>query len=176
MIPATTAEEWPLPTRLELLPTVDFLSVLDADKLQQFALEMKAHRFGKGERIITEGAEGQTFYIVALGEVSVLTGESAVEVARLSRGEYFGEMSLLTGAPRSATVVAATDAVLFEIDRPTFGRFFSENPHLAEQLSTLLAHRQTQLKAVAVAGGPEDADPEAGRILSRLRQIFGITS
>jgi small-conductance mechanosensitive channel/CRP-like cAMP-binding protein len=176
MIPATTSEEWPLATRLELLRTVNFLSVLDEERLSQLALEMKAHRFGRGERVIAEGAQGQTFYIVAVGEVSVQTGRDRLEVARLRRGQYFGEMSLLTGEPRAATVCATVDAVLFEVDRPTFAQLFIANPDLAKQLSSLLADRRSQLRAVADASGGAEEDPEAGRILNRLKQIFGLTA
>src|SRR5262249_36287689 len=68
--------------------------------------EMVPRRFGRGERILSEGDPGQTFYVVASGSVSILTGRG-VEVTRLGPGKYFGEMSLLTGEPRSATVVAA---------------------------------------------------------------------
>jgi len=134
---------------------------------------MVPRRFGHGERIIEQGAPGQTFYVVASGTVSILTGRG-VEVTRLGRGQYFGEMSLLTGEPRSATVVAAEDAVLFELDRPTFAQLFDEQPALAGLLSEALAHRRGQLRAVAEAGGNVVEVREANWILDRLRSIFGL--
>ena len=135
---------------------------------------MVPRRFGAGERIIEEGAPGQTFYLVAEGTVSVTT-KRGVEVTRLSRGQYFGEMSLLTGEPRSATVVAVDDAVLFELDRPGFGALFADHPGLAAQFSTILAERRLQLQAVADASRPSSDHPEANRILARLRHIFGLS-
>ena len=131
---------------------MDLFRVLGPAERERVAHEMVARRFGHGERIIEQGAPGQTFYVVAAGSVSILTGRG-VEVTRLGRGQYFGEMSLLTGEPRSATVVAAEDAVLFELDRPTFAQLFDEQPALAGLLSEALAHRRGQLRAVAEANG-----------------------
>ncbi len=160
----------------ELLSTVDLLAMLSAEDRERLACELAPRRFGRGERIIDEGEPGHTFYLVADGEVSVRAGKTGVEVTRLKRGQYFGEMSLLTGEPRSATVVAATDALLLEVDRPIFARLFAEHPGLARQLSALLAQRRSQLRAVAEAsGGTVDHNPEAGRIFERLRQIFGLS-
>jgi small-conductance mechanosensitive channel/CRP-like cAMP-binding protein len=159
----------------ELLATVDLFSLLGEEDRSGLGLEMVPRRFGRGERIIEQGAPGHTFYLVAEGEVTVRAGKPEVEVTRLRRGQYFGEMSLLTGEARAATVLAATDALLLELDRPSFARLFSQHPGLARQLSALLAQRRSQLRAVAEAsGGTVDAVPEAGRIFERLRQIFGL--
>lgn len=161
---------------LELLRTVDLFTLVDASELERLRGELVVRRFGKGERIIQEGDAGHTFYLVASGEVSVRTGRTQAEVTRLRRGHYFGEMCLLTGEPRSATVVAMEDSVLLEVERPTFARLFASQPGLARQLSALLAQRRTQLRAVAEAsGGTTDAVPEAGRIFGKLRQIFGLS-
>jgi small-conductance mechanosensitive channel len=163
-------------TVLELMRTVDLFALVDASELERLRGELVVRRFGKGERIIQEGDSGHTFYVVASGEVSVRTGRTQAEVTRLRRGHYFGEMCLLTGEPRSATVVAVEDTVLLEVERPTFARLFASHPGLARQLSALLAQRRTQLRAVAEAhGGPADTVPEAGRIFGKLRQIFGLS-
>jgi small-conductance mechanosensitive channel/CRP-like cAMP-binding protein len=167
--------EFSAETVLELLRAVDLFSLLAPGELEQLRMELVPRRFGKNERVIEEGEEGHTFYLVASGEVSVRTGKGQ-EVTRLKRGNYFGEMSLLTGEPRSATVVAVQDAVLLELDRPAFARMFVSHPGLARQLSALLAQRRTQLRAFAEAGGAiVDPAPEEGRILSRLRQIFSLS-
>ena len=168
------APEFPTDMRTELLRTVDLFQTLNTQERERLADDLLPRRFGAGERIIEEGAPGQTFYIVAAGEVSVKTGKAQVEVVRLKRGQYFGEMSLLTGEPRSATIVAVDDAVLFEVDRPTFAKLFAEQPGLARQLSALLAQRRTELRAVAEANGPGLSYQEAGRILTRLKAIFGL--
>src|SRR4029079_1033512 len=100
----------------------------------------------------------------ALGGFWVLFGPAETEVARLKRGQYFGEMSLLTGEPRAATVLAASDAVLLELDRPVCARLCGEHQALARELSAILAQRRSQLRAAAeAAGGNVEVGPEAGR-------------
>jgi small-conductance mechanosensitive channel len=160
--------------RRELLRSVDLFTVLEPALRDSLAEDLVVRHFGKSERVIEAGAPGQTFYLVAEGAVAVMAGRPAKEVARLTMGNYFGEMSLLTGEPRSATVVAVEDALLLEFDRPTFAKLFAEHPDLAAQLSALLARRRSELKAVAAAAGAQDAAPEANRILGKLRQIFGL--
>lgn len=173
---AAARPEFSSETVLELLRAVDLFSLLTSEELDQLRRDLAARRFGKNERVIEEGEEGHTFYLVVSGEVSVRTGKGQ-EVTRLKRGSYFGEMSLLTGEPRAATVVAVEDSVLLELGRPAFARLFVSQPRLARQLSALLAQRRTQLRAVAEAGGGGvDPAPEAGRILGRLRQIFGLSA
>ncbi|MGO8971033.1 MAG: cyclic nucleotide-binding domain-containing protein [Myxococcaceae bacterium] len=171
--PATPADV-PLEARLSLLGAVEIFRVLNAEEREHVASAMVQRSFGAGERILEEGAAGQTFYVVASGMVAVTT-RRGVEVTRLSRGQYFGEMSLLTGEPRSATVVAVEDSVLFELDRAGVGELFVGHPGLATQLSTILAERRLQLQAVADADLPPSDHPEANRILARLRQIFGLS-
>jgi small-conductance mechanosensitive channel/CRP-like cAMP-binding protein len=171
---AAARPEFSSDTVLELLRAVDLFTLISEEELEQLRTKLVARRFGKNERIIEEGEEGHTFYLVVSGEVSVRTGKGQ-EVTRLKRGSYFGEMSLLTGEPRAATVVALEDSVLLELGRPVFAHMFASNPGLARQLSALLAQRRTQLRAVAEAGGGGmDPTPEEGRILGRLRQIFGL--
>ncbi|RKG92565.1 mechanosensitive ion channel family protein [Corallococcus terminator] len=160
----------------DLLRQVDLFAPLGPEELERLHREVVVRRFGQGERIIQEGEEGGTFYVVASGEVSVRAGTLQSEITRLGPGHYIGEMSLLTGERRAATVVALQDSVLLELDRPTFARLFSDHPGLARQLSAQLAQRRNQLRAVALSsGGGPDHTPEAGRILGRLRQLFGLT-
>jgi CRP-like cAMP-binding protein len=159
---------------VEALQAVDIFAPLPPAELERLQQEVVTRRFGRGETIIQEGESGHTFYLVASGEVSVRTTRGA-ELTRLKRGQYFGEMSLLTGETRSATVVAVEDAVLFEFGRPTFARLFAEHPKLARQLSALLAQRRSQLRAVAEHAGASDAHPEERRIFARLRHIFGLS-
>lgn len=173
--------EEPLPShrltveqRQDLLRTVDLFASLGPAQRDALAEDLAVRHFGKGERVIEEGAPGNTFYLVADGSVAVMAGKPAREVTRLAVGQYFGEMSLLTGEPRSATVVAAEDALLLEVDRPTFAKLFANHPGLAHTLSDLLAKRRSELNAVAQAANGADAAPEAVRIFSRLRQIFGL--
>lgn len=175
----TTHTELSEDTVRGLLRAVDLFQPLGSEELDGLRQEVVVRRFGKGERIIQEGDEGRTFYVLASGEVSVRAGKLQAEVTRLGCGGYFGEMSLLTGEKRAATVVAVEDSLLLEVDRPTFARMFEQYPGLARQLSALLSQRRTQLRALAQASGGSGADAipsEVGHILGRLRQIFGLSA
>ncbi|QRO03050.1 mechanosensitive ion channel [Archangium violaceum] len=157
----------------EMLRRVDLFKVLREEERAGLRREMVPKRFARGEHVIEQGEHGNTFYLVGRGELSVRA--SGVEVSRLTRGNYFGEMSLLTGEPRTATVVALTDVVLLELDRPVFARLFSEHPELAPKLSGMLAHRRTQLDAVMTASGDTPPITEESHILGRLKSIFRLS-
>jgi len=160
-------------TVAEMLRRVDLFKVLREEERASLRKEMVPKRFAKGEPIIEQGEPGKTFYLVGSGSLSVRA--NGVEVSRLTRGNYFGEMSLLTGEPRSATVVALTDVVLLELDRPVFARLFEEHPELAPKLSGMLAHRRTQLDAAMTASGETVHPTDEGRILGRLKNIFRLS-
>ncbi|PTL77059.1 mechanosensitive ion channel family protein [Vitiosangium sp. GDMCC 1.1324] len=167
------APDFPEEVVAEMLRRVDLFKVFKEEERARLRKEMVPKRFARGEHIIEQGQHGNTFYLVGRGELSVCAG--GVEVSRLSRGNYFGEMSLLTGEPRAATVVALTDVVLLELDRPVFARLFDEHPELAPKLSGMLAHRRTQLNAVLAASGESLPISEEHHILDRLKNIFRLS-
>lgn len=156
--------------REELLGELDLFRPFSADERRAIADAASEHHFGLGEAICVEGREGQTFYVVVSGRVSVRVGQPPREVATLSRGQCFGEMSLLTGDPRAATVVAIDDTMVLEFGRAEFQRYFAEKPELAEQLADFLARRKAELAAGAASAALQKAD--AAGLLTRLRRIF----
>jgi CRP-like cAMP-binding protein len=122
---------------LQLLDDAQFDKLLHCARLQ---------RFGRGEKVIVQGECGQSMFIVLAGEAEVLVraGGAETRVATLRTGDAFGEMSLLTGEPRSATVLARTDCELWEIDKTTLGEILQENAALVERLGELLARRRLE--------------------------------
>lgn len=168
----TVRPEVPRPQGLreELLGELDFFGPFSDDERRAIANAAIEHHFGLGEAICNEGRDGETFYVVVSGRVSVRVGQPPREVATLSRGQYFGEMSLLTGEPRAATVVAVDDTTVLEFDRQEFQRFFTQKPGLAEQLAEFLALRKAELASGAIDRDVQKAD--AASLLTRLRRIF----
>lgn len=156
--------------REELLGELDLFKPFSGDERKAIADAATEHSFGLGEAICIEGREGATFYVVVSGRVSVRVGQPPREVATLSRGQYFGEMSLLTGEPRAATVVAIDDTSVLEFDRAEFQKFFAKKPELAEQLAEFLARRKAEL--ASGAAGVEAQKADAAGLLTRLRRIF----
>jgi small-conductance mechanosensitive channel/CRP-like cAMP-binding protein len=153
-----------------LLGTLDIFVPFSPEERGDLARSANERRFGRGETLIREGDEGHTFYVILSGEVAVARG--GTEVVRLNRGAYLGEMSLLTGEPRSATVTATSDVTVLELDRDVFGRHFAQKPERAQQMSDLLAQRRSQLDAVASSNGSARPQGQARDILQRLKQIF----
>ncbi len=102
--------------------------------------------FGRGERIIGQGDEGESMFVLVAGEARVLTEShgATAPVALLRAGDCFGEMSLLTGEKRSATVVAGRDCEVVEIDKPSLAAVLKEQPELLATLSDLLARRRLE--------------------------------
>ena len=128
-------------------PFLELLDEAQADRLMRSAHLL---RFGRGERVIEQGEEGVSMFILLRGEAAVVLSANGTEtrVATLREGDYFGEMSLLTGEPRSATVVAQTDCELWEIGKEVLGQLLEENQILVEKLSDLLAKRRLEIEGL----------------------------
>ncbi len=106
----------------------------------------KVVHFGRDEKLIQQGASADSMFVLVDGEATVVVERNGQPkpVAFLRSGDCFGEMSLLTGEPRSATVIAQTDCEVVEIGKAVLGRSLKEHPDLLRQLSELLARRQME--------------------------------
>lgn len=140
--------------------------------------------YGENEVIVKAGEQGQSMHVILDGEVAVLAGDDARgvdgrrELFRLSSGEFFGEMSLITGAPRTATVVTARETRTFVIDEPSFRAMIATHPEVAEALSDILAQRQSELAEKLEERSVDDAQRRATKsvMLARLKGLFGLAS
>jgi small-conductance mechanosensitive channel len=157
-----------------LLGRVDFLRPLGNEGIARLARLSSLQLFGAGETVIRQGEAGDSFYLIVSGEVTVETAEAG-EVARLRRGDFFGEMSLLTGEPRAATVAARADSTLLDVTHTAFAEILRSHEELAGSLSEALALRSADLKAKAAGSAHPAATSvtlETNRIFGRLRDLF----
>jgi CRP-like cAMP-binding protein len=133
--------------------------------------------FGRGEVIIRQGEPGQSLYLIQSGEVVVtaaMNGQSPVEINRLGSTAFFGEMSLLTGAARSATVTAQTECRLLEVDKAAFESVLRAHPELAERIGEVLGERRRAL--TARLADQETPLPEPKRdFFQQIREFFSLT-
>ena len=169
--------------RLErALRGIDLFRPLSDEELKGAAARFRQLHYAAGERIIEEGAPGDSFFVIDRGEVEVsktLAGK-AHTLARLMEGQFFGEMALLTGERRSASVVAVTDVDLFMIDKSGFEGVLIANPAIAVDISTILSERRELLRtaagdATAPFGAAGAGSAELGpRLLERIRNYFGL--
>src|SRR3569832_1529833 len=107
---------------LATIPIFSFLGRAELAAVQELFVE-ETHQ--KGDTICLQGEEGNTFYVVLDGELDVLVGEGTQQlIAVLKRGDFFGEMALLQGGKRTATVMASRRAKLMSLDRTAFNTLF----------------------------------------------------
>jgi CRP/FNR family transcriptional regulator/CRP/FNR family cyclic AMP-dependent transcriptional regulator len=127
-----------------LAAKVPLFSGLSTSDLAALAGMMVRKEFAAGEVIVQEEEEGQTFFVINSGvvHVAVMTPEGKNTVlATLKRGEFFGEMTLLDGEPRSASVIAAQDCDLFLLYRRVFHEILHRFPKIAVHLLTEMSKR-----------------------------------
>ena len=138
----------------------------------------RAVHFGRGERLIEEGAEGSSMFVMLEGtaHVSVSQNGSAIRVGTLRAGDCFGEMSLLTGERRTATVRAEHDCEVLEIGKPVMAGLLRDSPECVTQLSELLARRKMETEGIvkdATQGdGEEQVRQYRATFLRRLSGFF----
>jgi hypothetical protein len=161
--------------RVDALSRVDVFRALDAEKIDRLSRRLRMLMFGPGETILRQGDPGDSLYVVRTGAVAVQIGVlgSFKEVATLSDGQFFGEMSLMTGAMRAATVVAKSDVECYIVDKEAFQEILQEKPELAGIISDILARRQVALgEAPAQSVVPTAA--QKSQLMTKIGAFFGI--
>lgn len=167
--------------RQEAIRNVPFLRGLNDVERARLAEALRPAVFARGEAIVVQGADDHHLFVLTAGEAEVevtVEGAPARSVARLSAPDVFGEMALLTGERRRASVVAATEARCYRLDKETFQEILAARPEIAEEISDTLAKRDVELAAVR-EGLSEEAmrrrlAAERGSLLGRMRSFFGM--
>ena len=159
----------------ERLGQVDLFSELNEAERMQLASSCREHRFGAGERIVKQGDAGQSMFVVLEGQVRVTLEPSGQQVATISAGGFMGEMSMLTGDPRTATVSALGDAALLEIDTAHFRALAIRCPGLIERVSTIVSSRRVGLAEAQAAADEVRANGGAAQtLLTRIRAFLNL--
>ena len=99
-------------------------------------------------------------------------GGGAAELARLGPGHCFGEMGLLTGEARSATVRAISRCDLVVIDREAFHEVLAAHPEVVDRMGSLLATRQAEISAARTTGRSRPPEERSKRLISQIREFF----
>ncbi len=152
-------KEKDLSQRMRALGRVELFSGFTEDELQTLAERLKPAPYIAGDFLVRQGAPGSRLYILAEGraDVWVENGETErAKVAELGPTDFFGEMALMTGEVRAASVIAKTNVLVYRLDKESFRDLLASRTDIAEQISTLLASRRAELEAVR-----ENLDAEA---------------
>ncbi|MBN1424759.1 cyclic nucleotide-binding domain-containing protein [Candidatus Fermentibacteria bacterium] len=137
--------------------------------------------YAAGESLVRQGESGDSLYVIQQGCVEVIVasaGGQAATMARLGRGDFFGEMSLLTGEARGATVRALEDTSVLVIRKEHLSPLLEENPAIAESLSRAMELRQREnvakLACFEEEDEPDHQEASFGLILKRVKSFFGL--
>jgi small-conductance mechanosensitive channel/CRP-like cAMP-binding protein len=165
----------------EVLRPLPLFEPLSDDQIYQLARGATLRRFTSGEVLVRQGDAGESLFVVKEGRVQVsVQGDSgpATVVATHGPGNFFGEMSLLTGEPRTASVTASIDTEVVVVDKSDVTTLVMADHSIAEALSNVIESRlrgtaeQIALEAEARSG---KAAAQQSPLLNRIRSFFGIT-
>jgi small-conductance mechanosensitive channel len=156
------------------LRRVEILSPLGEQELDALVPHVRLRVYGKGETVVRQGEEGDSLFINLSGDLEVsVDGQT---VGSLSGGDFFGEMSLLTGEKRRATVAAVDEVWLIEISKDAIGPIIRSHPSVLEGLSSALGDRlQKILTAQQVRKVADEASSLHDALLQKLMRFFGIS-
>lgn len=165
---------------LTAFKSIDIFKPLKKKDLQSLANETDLRIYGAGETIIKQGDAGEEVFVVENGQVRIKVEKDGRTVFTKDRGPgyLFGEMSLLTGEPRSATVTSLEDTVVFAINKDAFNRIIKADPSVIEKMGAVIEERRRQ-----VTEGKKDTeeipagDPEenAENFLDKVRNFFNLS-
>jgi small-conductance mechanosensitive channel/CRP-like cAMP-binding protein len=158
-----------------LLETVEMFATLESDQRAQLAAAAHHAMYAAGESIVRQGDAGSSMFVVARGALAVTVEPSAREVARLGPGDVFGEMSLLTGEPRAASVTAVGDAEVLEITGDAFRQFVLANPTAVERIGSAVTARAAALAEHRAGAVSQVAVEEPRKFLAQIRRFLGLS-
>lgn len=178
--PELTLDSKSVEDRTKLLGKIEMFEYLEAEELKELASSMKQREYSEGEELMRQGEAGESMFILSEGVLHAFirnkTNNDRVRVGQIEPGEFFGEMSLLTGEPRTATIVAATDVVAHEITKDHMNILLSKRPEVAETISKVVAHRRLVNTQTLANATPEEKIEQtenlAQQIMSKMKSFF----
>lgn len=121
-----------------------FFAYFPQGALEQLLSSTSVRTYGSDDVVVREGEQGKSFFLIEEGSVKAVTADPAghpLTLGRIGAGEFFGEVAVLTGKPRTATIVAETPITLIEIDRDNLDRIAREYPEVHEVLQRFYEQR-----------------------------------
>jgi small-conductance mechanosensitive channel/CRP-like cAMP-binding protein len=180
VVTATPTTDDATARRTAALGRIDLFAPLDGECRNRLAGQLREQYYAEGEDIIRQDAPGDSLFIIDRGTVDVRVAVDGVHrsIAQLGPGQFFGEMSLMTGAHRQATCTALTDTMCWVIDRAAFRCVFDTRASIAEELSSILAERQVELDAsrdgLSAEARARHTHETRSHLLRAIRDVFKI--
>jgi CRP-like cAMP-binding protein len=164
-------------TIVEQLNKVSIFAPLSEEEIEQLANASTTRTYAPGENIVTLGQQGNSMFVILSGTVKVQVPEKTYQktINTLKENDFFGEMSLLTGEPRSATVVAFEESEVLRIDKSGLKPIFESNPVLVEAIGELVEERRELMRAQIAAEEAEDEMLTKKGVFRAIKSFFGLT-
>jgi len=164
-------QEKEINVRVKALQGVELFHTLDQDELRMLAERLRFAPFVQGEAMTRQGAIAHSLYVITKGSGEVVITEDGLRrtVANLHSGDFFGEIALLTGERRTATVIALENTDCYRLDQEGVNEMLHSRPEIAEHISHVLARRKVELDAVREN---LDADARAKMMANAQKDFF----
>ena len=160
------------------IESVSLFEPLSGDERARVVGSLVKHLYAPGELIIRRGDAGDSMFIISRGRVDVRLPQAnggTQQVAVLEPGNYFGEMALFTGEPRTADVYAMDEVEVLEIRKAAIEPLMHDNAQLAEAISRRVAERQAELTAHTRSVPEEEKREQSANILRRIKRFFSLS-
>ncbi|HEY9164095.1 MAG TPA: cyclic nucleotide-binding domain-containing protein, partial [Magnetovibrio sp.] len=168
-----------LKDQIRQLGAVSLFRDLSEENLEYIARHMSVHELDKDSVIVKQGDEGGSMFILAEGLMEVLVNQpdgTQIKVADLAPGTFFGEKSLLTGDPRSATVVCVAESIICEITKSCISTLLEQKPELAETLARAVVERDLQNELTLSRATKEEVNAKVSSVVglfaAKIRGFF----
>lgn len=165
--------------RYRLLARLELFAGLSQQQLHKLAEHTRHQAYGHEELIVKQGDRSSEMYVVERGQVRIEAKiDGALEphvISVLGRGEFFGEMSMLTGEARAASVIAVEETEVLVLERERFAPLLESNPKLAERISQVLTTRRNSLREAQGNSLPSPTIVDQDELLTRIRRFFSLS-
>jgi small-conductance mechanosensitive channel/CRP-like cAMP-binding protein len=159
------------------LRQVDFLQELSDEELGLLLPNSRVHQFGSGEVLMHQGEVGDYFHVLRRGTVEVVAQGSnggSIHIRDLKAPTFFGEIALLTGEPRNASIVARSDVEVLELNREAFSHLFRARPDSLNEISEVVGKRISETRERVEAASLHSEQRGQSWLMAKMRKIFDV--
>jgi len=164
---------------ITLLNEIDLFMYLNETMKEDLSKRMRLHHFQANDIVFKQGDKGDSLFVIREGVVGVwikMDDGDAIEVARLGAGSFFGEMALLTGEPRTASIITKTESYLYEITKQDFAPVIENSPQTVQKMSLELTQRSINRECLEDEYRNSQLNKEDlnNQFLNRIINFFGV--
>ncbi|MCF8435649.1 MAG: mechanosensitive ion channel family protein [Ignavibacteriales bacterium] len=170
------ADYYSIPEIKNILSSVDIFAHLHENELNILAESIAQITYKENEDIIVQGESGSSMFILAEGLLDVYlqtTNDTELKISQLIPGQFFGEMSLLTGEARSASVSAAVESLVYEISKDNFEKILKARPQMVKDLGKVIAERHMHTAKI-IEGAEKQKKSFIEQFIKKIESFFGL--